>query len=115
MCTKSQNPGKITMIINDRISGRAQIYPGDLGTLLLDQGHLLALPLTACQSALTFVRIGLAEDLHGADSRLMTNLAANLEEEKRLEFVHLFSYTIVTNKGIPFDIQFAVSNHLLRK
>ena len=84
MCTKSQNPGKITKSggfpLNARISGRAQIYPGDLGTLLLDQGHLLALPLTACQSALTFVRIGLAEDLHGADSRLMTNLAANLEE-----------------------------------
>ena len=43
MCTKSQNPGKITKIRalsgrlspNTRISGRARIYPGDLGTLSL--------------------------------------------------------------------------------
>ena len=41
MCTKSQNPGTITKIRalsrrlspNARISGRARIYPGDLGTL----------------------------------------------------------------------------------
>ena len=43
MCTKSQNPGTITKIRalsrrlspNARISGRARIYPGDLGTLSL--------------------------------------------------------------------------------
>ena len=43
MCTKSQNPGKIKKIWalsgrlspNTRISGRARIYPGDLGTLSL--------------------------------------------------------------------------------
>ena len=43
MCTKSQNPGKITKIralsgrfsTNARISGRTRIYPGDLVTLLI--------------------------------------------------------------------------------
>ena len=43
MCNKSQNPGTITKIRalsrrlspNARISGRARIYPGDLGTLSL--------------------------------------------------------------------------------
>ena len=48
---------------------------------LLDQSHLPALPLpvTGCQSAFPFARIRLAEDLHGANSRPLTNLAANLE------------------------------------